>query len=92
MIGHSLIALISSGEHIMITHKEVKAFLLVSLMIFSTQIAILERFDYSSNELKDLEYLINTEDTIIEKWYFNKSIAKNIPINKVSKLLKVFKI
>ena len=55
MIGHSLIALISSGEHIMITNKEVKAFLLVSLMIFSTQIAILERFDYSSNELKGLE-------------------------------------
>ena len=47
---------------------------------------------FNLNELKDLEYLINTEDTIIEKWYFNKSIAKNIPINKVSKLLKVFKI
>lgn len=47
---------------------------------------------FNLNELKDLEYLINIEDTIIEKWYFNKSIAKNIPINKVSKLLKVFKI
>tara|TARA_B110000014_G_scaffold262881_1_gene257978 strand:+ start:728 stop:982 length:255 start_codon:yes stop_codon:yes gene_type:complete len=47
---------------------------------------------FNLNELKDLEYLINTEDTIIEKWYFNKSIAKKIPINKVSKLLKVFKI
>ena len=47
---------------------------------------------FNLNELKDLEYLINIEDTIIEKWYFNKSIAKNIPVNKVSKLLKVFKI
>lgn len=47
---------------------------------------------FNLNELKDLEYLINIEDTIIEKWYFNKSIAKKIPINKVSKLLKVFKI
>ena len=47
---------------------------------------------FNLNELKDLEYLINTEDTIIEKWYFNRSIVKNIPINKVSKLLKVFKI
>ena len=47
---------------------------------------------FDLNELKDLEYLINIEDTIIEKWYFNKSIAKKIPINKVSKLLKVFKI
>ena len=47
---------------------------------------------FNLNELKDLEYLINTEDTIIEKWYFNKSIAKDIPVNKVSKLLKVFKI
>ena len=47
---------------------------------------------FNLNELKDLEYLINIEDTIIEKWYFNRSIVKNIPINKVSKLLKVFKI
>ena len=47
---------------------------------------------FNLNELKDLEYLINIEDTIIEKWYFNRSIVKNSPINKVPKLLKVFKI
>jgi len=47
---------------------------------------------FNLNELKELEYLIDTEDTILEKWYFNKITANQIPVNKVSKLLKIFKI
>ena len=47
---------------------------------------------FNLNELKELEYLIDTEDTILEKWYFNKITTKQIPVNKVSKLLKIFKI
>ncbi|MBT6874743.1 MAG: hypothetical protein HOA28_05900, partial [Euryarchaeota archaeon] len=39
----------------MLDKKSIKAFLLVSLMIFSTQISIIERFDYSSNQLSELE-------------------------------------
>jgi|TARA_B110000263_G_scaffold205022_1_gene185458 antitoxin CptB len=47
---------------------------------------------FNLNELKELEYLVDTEDTILEKWYFNKITTKQIPVNKVSKLLKIFKI
>ena len=47
---------------------------------------------FNLNELKELEYLIDTEDTILEKWYFNKITTNQIPVNKVSKLLKIFKI
>jgi antitoxin CptB len=47
---------------------------------------------FNLNELKELEYLVDTEDTILEKWYFNKITTKQITVNKVSKLLKIFKI
>ena len=47
---------------------------------------------FNLNELKELEYLIDTEDTILEKWYFNKIPTNQIPVNKVTKLLKIFKI
>ena len=47
---------------------------------------------FNLNELKELEYLVDTEDTILEKWYFNKITTNQIPVNKVSKLLKIFKI
>jgi antitoxin CptB len=47
---------------------------------------------FNLNELQELLSIINTEDTILEKWYFNKISIKQIPVNKVSKLLKIFKI
>ena len=43
-------------------------------------------------ELKQLEDLLNIDDSILFKWYSNKGSKINIPNNKVSKLLKNFKI
>jgi len=43
-------------------------------------------------ELKDLEKLLFIEDEIISKWYFNKNKDDIITNNRVSLLLKNFKI
>ena len=43
-------------------------------------------------ELKQLESLLNIDDIILFEWYLNKRSKINIPNNKVSKLLKNFKV
>ena len=48
--------------------------------------------DFSIAELKQLDYLLNFDDDSLFKWYLNKKIEIKIPNNKVSKLLKNFKI
>ena len=47
---------------------------------------------FNHDELKDLVKLIYMEDEIIYRWYFKKKENKLIPINKVSKMLKLFKL
>jgi len=46
----------------------------------------------SEMDLNDLDTLMTTEDEILRKWYFEKNYEKLIPINKVSKMLKEFKL
>ena len=48
--------------------------------------------DFSIVELKKLDDLLNFDDDSLFKWYLNKKIEIKIPNNKVSKLLKNFKI
>ena len=48
--------------------------------------------DFSILELKQLHDLLNFDDDNLFKWYLNKKVEINIPDNKVSKLLKNFKI
>ena len=48
--------------------------------------------DFSIAELKQLKDLLNFDDDNLFKWYLNKKVEINIPDNKVSKLLKNFKI
>ena len=48
--------------------------------------------DFSIVELKQLDDLLNFDDDILFKWYLNKKVEIKIPNNKVSKLLKNFKI
>ncbi len=48
--------------------------------------------DFSILELKQLNDLLNFDDDGLFKWYLNKKIEIKIPNNKVSKLLKNFKI
>ena len=48
--------------------------------------------DFSILELKQLHDLLNFDDDNLFKWYLNKKVEIKIPNNKVSKLLKNFKI
>ena len=48
--------------------------------------------EFSIVELKQLDDLLNFDDDSLFKWYLNKKIEIKIPNNKVSKLLKNFKI
>ena len=43
-------------------------------------------------ELKQLDDLLNFDDDILFKWYLNKKVEIKIPKNKISRLLKNFKI
>ena len=48
--------------------------------------------DFNITELKQLDNLLNFDDDVLFKWYLNKKVEIKIPNNKVSKLLKNFKI
>ena len=47
---------------------------------------------FSDSELKDLDNLVQIEDKILQKWYFEENNGNSIPINKISQLLKKFKL
>ena len=46
---------------------------------------------FTDNELKDLENLIEIEDEILQKWFFDKNNENLVPFNKISKMFKEFK-
>jgi antitoxin CptB len=48
--------------------------------------------EFGIAELKQLDDLLNFDDNTLFKWYLNKKVEVKIPNNKVSKLLKNFKI
>ena len=48
--------------------------------------------EFSIVELKQLDDLLNFDDDNLFKWYLNKGVEIKIPNNKVSRLLKNFKI
>ena len=48
--------------------------------------------DFSIVELKQLDDLLNFDDNSLFNWYLNKKVEIKIPNNKVSNLLKNFKI
>jgi len=47
---------------------------------------------FNNKDLKELEKILSVDDEILYRWYFNKMDNKKIPVNKVSNLLKNFKI
>ena len=47
---------------------------------------------FTRNELNTLESLLNVNDEILYKWYFNKKTNNQIPESIVSKKLKKFKL
>ena len=47
---------------------------------------------FNDSELKDLKNLIEMEDEISKKWYFDIDKMNLVPHNKISRLLKKFKL
>ena len=47
---------------------------------------------FTDSELKDLENLMQIEDDILRKWYFENNNEKLIPFNKISQMLKKYKL
>ena len=48
---------------------------------------------FDRKELVDLELLLQIDDEILYKWYFNKNEKNNsVPVNSVSEKLKCFKL
>ena len=47
---------------------------------------------FTNSELRDLEKLMEIEDEILQKWYFEKSNENLISSNKVTEMLKEFKL
>ena len=47
---------------------------------------------FSDSELKDLDNLVKIEDEILARWYFKKDNKKLVPYNKITKMLKKFKL
>ena len=48
--------------------------------------------DFSDDDLKNLEQILFIEDEILYRWYFDKKDSYVIPDNKVSKMLKDFRL
>ena len=48
--------------------------------------------DFSDDDLKNLEQILFIEDEILYRWYFDKKDSDVIPNNKVSKMLKDFRL
>ena len=46
----------------------------------------------TDNELIDLKKLTYIEDNILMKWYFENSKKDQVPVNKVTKMFKKFKL
>jgi len=46
----------------------------------------------SEQELYELSELLNCEDSILYNWYFNNVSHELIPVNKITKTLKRFKL
>ena len=48
--------------------------------------------DFSDDDLKNLEQILFIEDEILYRWYFDKKDSDVIPNNKVSKMLRDFRL
>ena len=48
--------------------------------------------DFSDDDLKSLDKILSIEDEILYRWYFDKKDSDVIPDNKVSKMLKGFRL
>ena len=47
---------------------------------------------FNENELSDLDKILNFDDEVLYQWYFDKNNNELIKNNKVTKMLKEFKL
>ena len=47
---------------------------------------------FNVNELSDLDKILNYDDEVLQKWYFDKNNNITIKNNKIMKMLKEFKL
>ena len=47
---------------------------------------------FNDNELSDLDKILNYDDEVLYQWYFDKNNNKLIKNNKITKMLKEFKL
>ncbi len=71
----------------MMTHRGTKEMDLLLGNFVKKNINIL-----TDNELIDLKKLTYIEDNILMKWYFENSNKDQVPVNKVTKMFKKFKL
>ena len=50
----------------------------------------INKFDFQ--ELNKLNDLLSLEDEVLYSWYYKKKNVKEIPVNKISEILKNFKL
>ena len=62
----------------------------MDLLLSSFVNKYIDTFDY--NELINLYEILEKDDDVIFKWYLNKNTNDSIPSNKVSNLLRKFKL
>ena len=48
--------------------------------------------NFNVEDLRDAEKILFIEDEILYKWYFDKTDSKSVPNNRISKMLKEYKI
>ncbi len=46
---------------------------------------------FTDSELKDLKNLMEVEDEILQRWFFEKNNEDLVPHNKISEMFKEFK-
>ena len=46
---------------------------------------------FTDSELEDLENLLEIDDEILQKWFFEKNNEDLVPFNKISEMFKEFK-
>ena len=48
--------------------------------------------EFNDVDLKNLQELLLIEDEVLYNWYFNKKASNDIPKNRISEMLKQFKL
>ena len=48
--------------------------------------------NFNVEDLRDAEKILFIEDEILYQWYFDKTDSKSVPNNRISRMLKEYKI